>query len=101
MSLQPNPQPTQLPQPRVDDPETVPEIWVNGSVNISVTGPVATITFSHVRPNSADLFAGKQPATLNAVVRARIVMPMEGLAGLKQLLDQLIIETAPSSSATH
>jgi hypothetical protein len=50
MSLQPNPQPTQLPQPRVDDPETVPEIWVNGSVNVSVTGPVATITFSHVRP---------------------------------------------------
>jgi hypothetical protein len=99
--LEAKPPPTQLPQPPVTDPDAVPEIWVNGPVNVNITGPVAAITFAHVRPDPADIFVNKQPATAVSVVRARIVMPLAGLAGLRDLLNQIIVNTAPSSSTAH
>jgi hypothetical protein len=67
----------------VIDPDLVPETWVTGRINVNVTGPVATITFTHVRPDPADTFANKKPPAAVSVVRARIVMPVEGLAGLR------------------
>ena len=94
-------QPTQLSEPPVIDPDLVPETWVTGRINVNVTGPVATITFTHVRPDPADIFANKKPAAAVSVVRARIVMPVEGLAGLRNLLNQIIVDTAPSSSTAH
>jgi putative transposase len=94
-------QPTQLSEPPVIDPDLVPETWVTGRINVNVTGPVATITFTHVRPDPADIFANKKPAAAVSVVRARIVMPVEGLAGLRNLLNQIIFDTAPSSSTAH
>ena len=94
-------QPTQPSEPPVIDPDLVPETWVTGRINVNVTGPVATITFTHVRPDPADIFANKKPAAAVSVVRARIVMPVEGLAGLRNLLNQIIVDTAPSSSTAH
>jgi len=101
VATQPTRQPTQPSEPPVIDPDLVPETGVTGRINVNVTGPVATITFTHVRPDPADIFANKKPAAAVTVVRARIVMPVEGLAGLRNLLNQIIVDTAPSSSTAH
>ena len=55
----------------VVDPDSVPETLCDGPFNISVLGPLATITFTHIRPDVSQVFA-KATFVPNAVVRARI-----------------------------
>jgi hypothetical protein len=45
-------------QPEVVDPDNVPETLCEGSFNISFTGPLAVITFTHLRPEAGPLFTG-------------------------------------------
>lgn len=81
--------------PSVIDPDSVPETLCDGPFNISVLGPLATITFTHIRPGVSQLFAN---ATFvpNAVVRARVVLNLQNLAALKDTLNAFI-QTASTS----
>jgi hypothetical protein len=97
MPRQPKPQA----HPSVIDPDNVPETFATGPLNIEVTGPVAILTFTHTRNDVSDLMAGKQPSAMSAVVRARIVMPTEALGALRDVINQIIGASAPSSITTH
>jgi hypothetical protein len=57
--------------------------------SISIAGDVATITFTHIRPEAGPLF---KEGALNesAIVRARIVTPMANLVALRDLLNRVI-----------
>lgn len=72
-----------LPVPVVD-PDCVPETLCDGQFYLHPHGHLATLTFTHSRPLSAELFSG----TLNPelVVRARITMPLDNFAALRDLL---------------
>jgi hypothetical protein len=85
--------------PSVIDPDNIPEL--PGPLNIEVTGPVAILTFTHARNDINDLMAGKQPPAMSAVVRARIVMPTEALGALRDVINQIIGASVPSSITTH
>src|SRR2546425_2825529 len=87
--------------PSVIDPDNIPETFATGPLNIEVTGPVAILTFTHARNDISDLMAGKQPPAVSAVVRARIVMPAEALGVLRDVINQMIGASAPSSITTH
>jgi hypothetical protein len=97
MPHQPNPQP----HSSVIDPDNIPETFATGPLNIEVTGPVALLTFTHARNDICDLMAGKQPPAMSVVVRARIVMPTEALGALRDVINQIIGASAPSSITTH
>jgi hypothetical protein len=76
---------------RVVDPDAVPETLVAGPFNCSVTGDLATLTFTHARPIAEKLFAGPvAEMSLEAVIRARLVMPVEGLQNLRDSIDALL-----------
>jgi len=74
-------QPEQL---EVIDPDNVPEILCDGQFNVSVVGGLATLTFTHVRPELAALFRDAR------IVRARIVVTTSNLAALCDLLNRVI-----------
>ena len=60
-------------QPPLIDPGNITETICDGPVNISVRGPLETLTFTHVRPDETGL--PKDGAMeLKSVVRARIVL---------------------------
>ena len=87
--------------PSVIDPDNIPETFATGPLNIEVTGPVAILTFTQARNDISDLMARKQPPAMSAVVRARIVMPTEALGALRDVINQMIDVSAPSSITTH
>jgi hypothetical protein len=80
-------------QPLVTDPDNVPEILCNGQLNVAMTGPLATLTFTHIRPDITILF---RDGTIDfkAVVRARIVTSMDNLIALRDLLNRIIQDPA-------
>jgi len=65
--------PDQPEQAVVTDPDNIPEILCDGQVNVSVVGNLATLTFTHVRPDVTKMF---KDGTIvpRAAVRARIVI---------------------------
>ncbi|AZO82129.1 MULTISPECIES: hypothetical protein [unclassified Bosea (in: a-proteobacteria)] len=78
-------------QPRIVDPDDVPETFVQGPFSCTVTGHFATLTFTHERPVAEKLLAGPSAGlSLEAVVRARLIMPVEGLKSLRDSIDQLL-----------
>ena len=96
-------QPTQAVKvPPPSDPYEIKEMFVNGPMNCHIAGPVAQLTFTHVRPEIADLFSDKNPPKIDVVVMARIVLPVAQLADLRAMLNQLMKDTtAPSSDTAH
>src|SRR5262245_41972295 len=94
-------QPKAQAHPSVIDPDNIPETFATGPLNIEVNGPIAILTFTHARNDIHDLMAGKQPPAMNAVVRARIVMPTKTLGALRDVINQIIGASAPSSITTH
>ena len=86
-------------QPLVTDPNSVPETFCDGQFNLSITGgTIATLTFTHVRPDPKPLF---QDGTVRptAVVRARIVTTIPNLIALRDLLNRMIqTEGAPTTA---
>jgi hypothetical protein len=76
-------------QPPAIDPDNVPEIFCDGQFNVSITGGLATLTFTHVRPDAAAMF---KYGTINssAVVRARIVITVANLEACRDLLNRVI-----------
>jgi hypothetical protein len=85
----------------VTDPYNVQEIFAAGPFNINITGPIATITFTHLRPDVHDILAGKSPAGVQAVVVARIVMPADGLAEFRNVLNKMMREIVPGSETRN
>ncbi len=87
------------------DPDNIPETLCVGKFNISITGALATLTFTHSRPKSGPLLdAGK--IEVEHVVRARIVTTLDNLAVLREALSQIIATqtaatAAPESSGTQ
>ena len=77
-------------QPTID-PDHVSEILCLGKLNVSMTGPFATITFTHGRPKPA-LLLDNGVIDLESVVRARIVTSVENLTALRDLLDRVLDE---------
>jgi hypothetical protein len=82
-----NPQsPQQVQVPRIADPDSVPETLCDGQFNLVIFGQLATLTFTHVRPDATQMFAD---GTMNitAIVRARIVLTAQNLIALREFLN--------------
>jgi hypothetical protein len=75
-------QPQQIP-PAID-PDSVQETLCDGNFNLSFSGQLATLTFTHWRPDVTQMFAGT--VDLSAIVRARIVLTMPNLLALRDFL---------------
>ena len=92
---------TELKGPPVYDSGVVQETLANGPTNVSVFGPLAQFTFTHIRPNAKDAFEAKENAALVAHVVARIVVPVEALAGLRDLLNRMVMEGPPAGTVPN
>jgi hypothetical protein len=90
-------------QPPVLDPDSVPEIICDGMFNVSVVGSLATLTFTHVRPEPTALLRDGSIKP-NSVVRARIVLTINNLVALRDLLGRVIqkpdVPAPPSGGLT-
>lgn len=88
--------------PTPTDPHNIKETLCDGPFNIVVAGPLAYITFTHVRPEVGALFKGAQSST--AVVASRIAIPINNLFALRDVLSKLLPTTGatavPPTSAT-
>jgi hypothetical protein len=78
-------QPQQAQHPPVSDPDSVPETLCDGQFNLSFSGPLATLTFTHVRPDATQMFANAAHVP-TAIVRARIVLTVQNLLALRDFL---------------
>ena len=83
--------------PPVADPNSVRETLAVGPFSINVRGPLATITFTHIRARVGDLIANKDSQNVEAIVVARIVLPTDGLGELRNVLNNLMKDIVPAS----
>ena|ERR1700687_1441855 len=90
---------TTSPLPPVSDLNSIPEILCDGPCSISVIGPLATLSFTHVRSEPGPLFT-TGVFTPTTIVRARIVLTFPNLIALKAQLARIIqaVETAGSAA---
>lgn len=85
--------------PRTVDPDSIQETLCLGKFNVTVNGPLATITFTHGRPK-VSLLVDSGIIDVESVVRARIVTSVENLAALRDLLNKIIQDpSTPAASA--
>jgi hypothetical protein len=85
-------------QPRVIDPDSIPEIICDGLFNVHMHSGLATLTFTHERPRASPLFEGK--LDYESVVRARMTLTLPNLVALRELLARVIQSPeAPASRA--
>jgi|SRR5580704_1182548 hypothetical protein len=80
------------------DPDDVPETICLGMFNVSINAPLATLTFTHYRPKVGPLFEASTIDNEN-VVRARIVISVDSLVGLRDVLSQLIQNSATGAAS--
>ena len=86
----------------VVDPDHVQEVFCDGTLNVNVA-PVSTLTFTHIRPVAASLLAdrtGNSAPELEAVVRARLLLPFSSLVALRDVLNKLIKDDPASTAGT-
>jgi hypothetical protein len=83
------------------DPDNIPETLVTGPFNIQITGPLAVMTFTHLRNDPNDVFSRKNPPRAEAIVRARLVIPLEGLLEIRKLIEGMVAKNkdAPGTAA--
>lgn len=86
-------------KPNSTDPNHVPEAFCAGPVNLWVTGPIGTLTFSHLRKPADRTFEDVNSAELESVIRARVVLPVEGLVELAKLINSMI-QVKPGASGS-
>ena len=80
------------------DPDNIPETLCIGKFNISFgPGPLATLTFTHVR-SKVGFLVDKGEIVQESVVRARIVTTAENMVALRDLLKN-VIKDDPASAA--
>ena len=91
-------------QPEAIDPDSVSEIICDGQFNVSITGSLATLTFTHIRPDPTAMF-GEQRLDVKSVVRARIVITIANLNALRDLLNRVLeapeTPAPPAGGPTH
>jgi hypothetical protein len=91
-------------QPPAADPDNIPETLCDGMFNVRVSGNLATLTFTHVRPDAAAMLRDGT-MDMRSVVRARIVITLDNLAALRDLLNRVIqtpdIPTPPAGGSTR
>jgi hypothetical protein len=91
-------------QPEAIDPDSVPETVCDGQFNVSVTGGLATLTFTHIRPDPTVMFRDARIEG-KSIVRARIVITIANLVALGDLLSQVIkspdTPAPPAGGPTH
>jgi hypothetical protein len=87
-------------EPPAVDPDNIPETLCVGRFNLAVgPGPLATLTFTHVRNKTGPLIDNGQ-IDPESVVRARIVTTLDNLAAMRDLLNRVIQDpAAPAASA--
>jgi hypothetical protein len=93
-------QPQQPPQIPTIDPDNISEIICDGRFNVHPNGPLATMTFTHARPDAADLI-DRSLVSPKFVVRARIVVTMDNLVAMRDLLNRIIQENPPAGTKPH
>ena len=86
-------------EPPTIDPDKVPETLCAGRFNISVSPPLATITFTHVRPKIGSLI-DEDKIVLESVVRARIVTTLDQLMAMRDVLNN-IFKDNPTGATAH
>ncbi len=91
-------QPKDNQHPTVDR-DNVAEVLCLGKFNIAIIGPVATLTFTHLRPKPSPLLDNGVIEHEN-VVRARIVTTAESLVHLRHLIDTVLKNAAASQTIT-
>lgn len=82
------------PQPKVYDPQMVPEVVCDGPMNVHWIGNRGIITFTHPRARSQPLFEGE--TQIDLIVRARIATSVQNLVALRDLLVRLLPADKPA-----
>jgi hypothetical protein len=82
------------PQPKVYDPQMVPEVVCDGPMNIHWIGDRGVITFTHPRARTEALFEGE--TQIDLIVRARIATSIRNLVALRDLLVRLLPADKPA-----
>jgi hypothetical protein len=92
------PQQVQTQPPSVRDPDNVQETFCDGQFCISLTGPFATLVFTHNRPEPDPLF---KTGTFkpSAIVRARVVLTLPNLTALRDYIGNFIQAVEAAGSA--
>jgi hypothetical protein len=75
---------------KITDPDRIPETFVHGPIGINMSAHFALLTFTNLRP---DIDKGGEPTTMpptDAVVRARLVIPLETLAQLRDTITNVL-----------
>src|SRR4051812_12841083 len=87
--------------PKVSDPDSVPQTLCDGRFHLYFHGRLATLTLTQNRPVPADMFAGSM--VMEEVVRARVTMTLENVTALRDLLNDVIKtrETQSTESPTN
>ena len=80
------------------NPDNVPETICIGKFNVSMTAPLATLTFTHARPKVGPPM-DNGVIDLESVVRARIVTSVENLVALRDPLNKIIQNPSTATSA--
>jgi hypothetical protein len=86
--------PQHSPPPPVFDPDNVPETLCDGQFNLSFSGQLAILTFTHLRPDATQMFA-KSTFVPSAIVRARIAINLQNLVALRDFLNTHV-QTTPT-----
>jgi hypothetical protein len=81
----------------ISDPKNVPEVFINGPFNIINMGGMVQITFTTVRPDANDLFAGKSAPKYQGTVICRLLMPGELAQQLVRTRSRTILSRLLSS----
>jgi len=93
-----------LKPPIVIDPQNVPEIMCDGQFNLSVSGPLAKLTFTQNRPDATALFRDGT-MDIKGIVCARIVLATPNLVALRDLLNRIVLDQGipipPAGGAKH
>jgi hypothetical protein len=80
------------------DPDSVPEIICDGPFHI-LPGSLSTITFTHGRPETSQLF-NQNSVNRENIVRARIILTIDNLIQLRDLLNRLLPASTETPAAT-
>ena len=78
--------------------DNVPETLCVGKFNVTTSGPLATIVFTHRRPKAGPLL-DQSTVEYENVVRARIVTTTDNLAALRDTIDALLERPNPAASS--
>jgi hypothetical protein len=70
-----------------------------GPANITAMGALALLTFTHLRKTASNTFGEYTAATTEAIVKARIVVPVEMLVEFRNMIDSMI-KQSPTPTAS-